>query len=405
LYFSCSIVRLHLERSTAMRVIYANQTPPKSWTSSIFLAGPTPRENRDIPAPPSWRPDALRVLEMLRYNGVVFVPETEDGVMKHDYDDQIEWEEMCLNFADKILFWIPRELVTMPGFTTNDEWGYWKKCDPRKLVLGAPEGTPKVKYQRYYAEKLDIPFSERFAECVLRCLMTNNDVRTCGERHVPLHVWRTPAFQNWYKLQRLAGNTLNSARVAWVHNVIEELPPFFSILHVDVTTKDGERKDNEVIICRPDTSVVILYRKGALPLETKIVFIEEFRSPVANASGKVLTLPGGSSMNPQLFPAGVACEECYEEVGLHISPDKFIDHSARQLDAATLTHRAHLFSYELSEDELVNIMSDADKPLGVSEMQEVTRRKVLTLEEALARPDIDWSVKGMLSEVFLCSPL
>ncbi len=384
-----------------MRVVYANQPVPESWTSSIFLAGPTPRGGRDIPAPPSWRPDALRMLELLGYNGVVFVPETEDGVFKHNYDDQIEWEEMCLNFADVILFWIPRELTAMPGFTTNDEWGYWKKCDPRKLVLGAPEGTPKVKYQRYYAEKLGILFSERLAECVLRCLMINEDVRTDGERYVPRHIWYSHSFQHWYRSQKAAGNTLNKARVAWTHTIFKNESPFFSILHVDITTKDGERKDNEVIICRPDTSMVVLYHNepGETLLETKIVFVEEFRSPVLNGSGKVLTLPGGSSP-VRLSPENVAREECWEEVRISIAAKEFTTHTARQLDPSTMTHRAHLFSYQLNDAQISKIVTEADIAYGVTEMQEVTTRKVLTLKEALAHPDLDWSVKGMLTEVF-----
>ncbi len=39
--------------------------------------------------------------------------------------------------------------------------------------------------------------------------------------------------------------------------------------------------------------------------------------------------------------------------------------------------------------------------MGIPELQEVTLRKVLTLGETLAHPDIDWSVKGMLAEVLL----
>ena len=386
-----------------MHVVYANQRPPESWTSSIFLAGPTPREGRDTPAPPSWRPEALRMLEALGYNGVVFVPETEDGTFKHDYDDQIEWEEMCLNFADVILFWIPRELTAMPGFTTNDEWGYWKKCDPRKLVLGAPPDTPKVKYQRYYAEKLGIPFSERLAECVLRCYMRNEDVRTDGERYIPRHIWYSPSFQKWYRSQKNAGNTLNKGRVAWTHTTIPHQPPFFSVIHVDITTKNGERKDNEMIICRPDTSVIVLYHRHEEDelLQTKVVLVEEFRSSVTNQSGRVLTLPGGSSLDQGKAPADVVSEECYEEVRVHIPTSYLTTHSTRQLDPSTLTHRAHLFSYQLNDEQLMEIEARADEPMGIPELQEVTLRKVLTLGETLAHPDIDWSVKGMLAEVLL----
>jgi 8-oxo-dGTP pyrophosphatase MutT (NUDIX family) len=231
--------------------------------------------------------------------------------------------------------------------------------------------------------------------------MRNTDVRKGGERYVPLHIWRTVAFQNWYQAQKTAGNTLNSARVAWSHNVIEGLPPFFSILHVDITTKNGERKDNEVIICRPDTSLVVLYHKGATPLETKIVFVEEFRSPVANQSGCLLTLPGGSSLDQEKAPANVASEECYEEVRAHIPAHHLTTHSSRQLNSATLTHRAHLFSYQINDEQLAEVEARANEPMGISEMQEITRRKVLSLSEALSHPDIDWSIKGMLAEVLL----
>lgn len=99
-------------------------------------------------------------LEALGYEGVVFVPEDEDSTWRHSYDDQVEWEEMCLNYADAIIFWIPRELQHMPAFTTNDEWGFWKARDPMKLVIGTPQDAPKVRYQRYYANKHDIPLRD-----------------------------------------------------------------------------------------------------------------------------------------------------------------------------------------------------------------------------------------------------
>ncbi len=383
-----------------MHVVYANQPPPESWTASIFLAGPTPRERPGETPVPSWRPEALRALELLGYDGVVFVPETEDGIFKHDYNDQIEWEELCLNFADAILFWIPRDLATLPGFTTNDEWGYWKKCDPQKLVLGTPQDAPKTKYQRYYANKLSIPVYDSLTQCCLRAWYMEETVRSGGERCVPLHIWRTPQFQNWYRELKAASNELRSARVEWTYNSISGRPPFFAILHVTIyiAAEDRER-DNEVVILRPDTSVALLYHRGATLLETKIVLVEEFRSCVANRAGRVLTLPGGSSLVQSLSPSEVAHEECWEEVSISIPAAHFVSHDARQLDAATLSHKAHLFSYELSSEQLADIEARSSEPLGVPDFQEVTIRKVLTLEEVLNHPHIDWSVLGMITSV------
>lgn len=136
-----------------MEVIYA-QTPVKTDKPSIFLAGPTPRD-KDVP---SWRPD---MLEYLRdFDGYVFVPEFESEVFESegfDYDAQVEWEHEALSASTTIIFWIPRDMATMPALTTNDEWGYWKAKAPEKLVLGFPKGTDKVRYQEYWANKLGIP--------------------------------------------------------------------------------------------------------------------------------------------------------------------------------------------------------------------------------------------------------
>lgn len=101
---------------------------------------------------------------MLKYledfNGYVFIPEFESEVFESegfDYDAQVEWEHNALTSSSTIIFWIPRDMNTMPALTTNDEWGYWKSRRPEKLVLGFPEGTEKVRYQEYWANKLNIP--------------------------------------------------------------------------------------------------------------------------------------------------------------------------------------------------------------------------------------------------------
>ena len=126
-----------------MRIIYAKQPFPTDWTSSIFLAGPTPRDKET----PSWRPEALRLLEAAGYDGVVFVPEDatgEWGSGNDAYMDQVDWERRGLDLADVALFWVPREMKSMPALTTNVEFGRYVPSG--KIVLGAPEWAKKISY-------------------------------------------------------------------------------------------------------------------------------------------------------------------------------------------------------------------------------------------------------------------
>ena len=118
---------------------------------AIFLAGPTPRSN----AVPSWRPEAIRLIgerdEMQEYR--IFVPEPFLG----NKDRQRGWEYSCLRNAPCILFWIPRDLVTLPGYTTNLEFGMWVRS--KKLVLGYPEDAPKLGSVQWYAKQHDVPIA------------------------------------------------------------------------------------------------------------------------------------------------------------------------------------------------------------------------------------------------------
>lgn len=122
-----------------MRVNFSDEVVLKG-KNSIFLAGPTPREEKVA----SWRVDAVKKLEELGFDGVVFVPEYSTWVPKTNYVDQANWEREALTEATIILFWIPRSLPDMPGFSTNVEFGYW--LHSKKVIYGRPDGAPKTKY-------------------------------------------------------------------------------------------------------------------------------------------------------------------------------------------------------------------------------------------------------------------
>src|SRR5271163_1071536 len=200
-----------------MQVVYTGEEMPHSFTKSMFLAGPTPRNRAEVS---SWRPDAIKLLDDMGYDGVIFIPENRDGEFKTDYDDQIEWEEKYLNVADCIVFWVPRDISPdstgfpkMPAFTTNVEWGFWQ--DSGKVVLGAPEDAEKMAYLKHYAEEYKVSFSETLTETLRSAMEKLGDgaERSGGERYVPLFIWKLPSFQAWYKAQKDAGNILEDARL------------------------------------------------------------------------------------------------------------------------------------------------------------------------------------------------
>jgi hypothetical protein len=112
----------------------------------VFLAGPTPRRDEV----PSWRPAAVEALAT-QWRGLepltVLTPESKGGIRAAHYDDQVDWETEARAAASAILFWIPRDLQTMPGFTTNVEFGL--DVGTGRAVLGCPPDCPNPERNRY----------------------------------------------------------------------------------------------------------------------------------------------------------------------------------------------------------------------------------------------------------------
>lgn len=127
---------------------------------TIFLAGCSIRDLEDQ----SWRPEAIELFRRFGFDGTLFAPEMKSGGFGDNWVYVVEWEDWHLNRADCILFWIPRDLKTFFGFTTNVEWGRWERSG--KVVLGSPPGAKKMGYIRYYAKKLGIPTSDTLEETV-----------------------------------------------------------------------------------------------------------------------------------------------------------------------------------------------------------------------------------------------
>jgi Nucleoside 2-deoxyribosyltransferase like len=130
-----------------VKIVYSDD-PLEFGRPSIFLAGPTPRRAEV----PSWRPEALVLLRGLGFAGTVLVPERRDGWARFSYLDQVEWEYAGLEGCCVIAFWVPRDLQTLPGFTTNVEFGRY--AGSGRCVYGRPESAPHTRYLDWLYAKL-----------------------------------------------------------------------------------------------------------------------------------------------------------------------------------------------------------------------------------------------------------
>lgn len=110
---------------------------------SIFLAGPCPRDDSK-----DWRDDAIEYFRELGKDVNIFNPTNPyyDELGPDAYNIQCNWEWSHLSSANRILFWIPRDLEKNPAFTTNVEFGYWLGRDPYKVIYGRPNDAPKNGY-------------------------------------------------------------------------------------------------------------------------------------------------------------------------------------------------------------------------------------------------------------------
>lgn len=144
-----------------MKIVYSDEPLPSenacNFPHSVFLAGPTPR---DVDTP-SWRPDAIKILEKYSYTGTVYVPEHKyplEHLSPEAFDEaylkQVEWEYSALNRAQYIVFWIPRKLTNMPAFTTNVEFGAY--AHETNTLYGRPDNSEKNRYLDWYYKKVNI---------------------------------------------------------------------------------------------------------------------------------------------------------------------------------------------------------------------------------------------------------
>lgn len=374
-----------------MQTITPKDKLPKRLKKSIFLAGPSLRDNDDDITP--WRKDVCRILRKNGYNGVVFIPEPYIG----DYEEQIQWENQCLEMSDCILFWIPRSL-DLPGFTTNVEYGEWMKSG--KAVLGYPMNAEKVRYLEAKAKRFFIPVSNSLEATVKNALsfIDKGADRTGKECLIPAYIWNTQSFQAWYDNLKKAGNKLEDARLLWNYRVGKNNDIVFAwVLQVDIfLPKEKRSKTNEFVLGRTDIGCVAAFTPKEPVSESRVLLIKEFRSPVSNEEGYVYELPGGSSKKNEEDFLKVAIDELREETGLSLPRDRFGPLQVRQIASTLSVHRSHLTSVILTDKEMDKLEQEKGKAHGMAKDSERTYIEVRKLKDIISDPCIDWSMLGMI---------
>lgn len=383
-----------------MRIVYSNETAPDSFTKSIFLAGPTPRKA----SVKSWRPDALKILTDKKYDGVVFVPEFRGG-KKPDgwtYEEQCKWEHKCLDMADIILFWVPRNLRTMPAFTTNVEFGIYAHSG--KIVLGSPKNAPKMSYFKFMSDKFAIPRFNSLESTLSHALeiIGEGAERAGGECTVPLKLWRTQSFRSWHAAKTKAGHKLLNARVDFLILKGKKRDWVYAWgMQADISVfGENRRKHNESVISRPDISTVLMFRKEENIMDSVIVLVREFRSSASTKDGFIWELPGGSSASKET-PLESAFHEVFEETGLEMENNNLSFCGARQLAGTFSAHKAYLYAYPLNADEINWLKKQKNLPHGADfeGTGERTYVELKTLKEIMYNGLLDWSNIGMILSV------
>lgn len=378
--------------------VHAGQKPPECWDACVFIGGSVPGSSAS--ATP-WHPEAIALLrELWASDGrlVVFVPEPASGAGDNVAGPLIDWNDRALDVADVMMFWWPDDADPRVLSMSLVGWN-----DSQRVVHGTPPHAPHSRYLLQYADRHAISSATTLAGTVCAVLdkIGSGARRSAGEREVPLSVWRSDSFQRWYAAQTSVGNTLLGARQVWTFNTGPRKGILlYWALHVRIYVRAEDRvKSNEVVISRPDISVVALYQRGATIDDATIVLVREFRSPASTPDGFVHELPGGSG-TAAADPLDQAVHEASEETGFAIDVQRIRVYGDRQLAATMSAHHAHLFAAEITGDELARLRAARSTPRGADDTEQ-TWTEITAFGEIRRSRLVDWATLGMIAEVLL----
>jgi len=378
----------------------AGQQSPRYWDASLFIDGSSTDPSLPVM---SWRSDVIAMLrDQWRHPGrlVVFVPEHSEQASDATTEEPGDWYDYALGIADVAMFWWPDDIdPRLPRATVA-------ACDDsQRAVHGAPLHAPHAKHLLRYASGRGISTATTLSEMISTVLgmIAGGARRAGGEREVPLPVWRSESFQRWYSAQTSAGNTLVSARQVWTLGTGPRQKSLtYWALHVHMYVSSEARvKSNEVVLSRPDISVMALCQRKASLDDSIVVLVREFRSPASTPDGFIHELPGGSG-DTGVDAQEQAVAETQEETGLAIDVRRIRRLGSRQLVGTMSAHHANLFTAEITDGEISQLYAAQARPQGTGGTER-TWVEVTTFADIRKNRLVDWATLGMIAEALLDS--
>ncbi len=142
--------------------LYQNSVLPDDKAPSVFLAGPTSR-NQILEF--NWRCEAVRLLRKNKFEGWIFCPEYRGQDNPGDFTESSynhKWESDRLMCATHVAFWIPRNSHELLGLNTNLELGIFlgRKSENnlrgQHLFVGWPHTAQRMGLPDHYLKMFNV---------------------------------------------------------------------------------------------------------------------------------------------------------------------------------------------------------------------------------------------------------
>lgn len=223
------------------------------------------------------------------------------------------------------------------------------------------------------------------------------DLRSGGEREVPLDIWRLPQFQQWLGALKRAGNRLDgfSPRLRFRVGPGGGWILCWGALVKIWVSREERHKSNELVLSRPDIHQVVAYHwpeSGTL-LDVEVLLVREFRSNAVTGDGFIRETPGGSG-NVRRSGKQQAVRELEEETGLVIAAGRLRALAPRQPAGTSMAFLAHGFAVRLTAGEMRQVRRMGRRGNAVE--TERTYPEIRTVRALLRRPLTDWANLGMI---------
>ncbi|MFH8344362.1 nucleoside 2-deoxyribosyltransferase domain-containing protein [Streptomyces sp. NPDC018045] len=378
---------------TDLTVVHVDQRLPRQWSGAVYLSGPTPTD----PQVPSWRGEAVAALRKL-WSGsgrlAVFVPEPSPGGDYPDYADQIAWEEEAMRLSDVVAFYIPRRMPRLPGLVSNIKWGAWH--DSGRVVLGTPPEADRMEYLLHFAKELGVPVAHTIEDTARAALemVGGGAPRQAGERAVPLLVWRSARFREWYAARTAVGDELLDARVEWYRHRPGARSDDWS-LSVSVRRAGTDAAvDGRLDAERPDTRAILLHGdpdRARFRATTIVLAAHPATCMRLTDDGRALSLPTApADADDASLVALIA-----RWTGLQITPDRLRHGPAVQPDHASSPYRTAPVAVRLTVAELRHLRSAAGA--------EDPRFVVGSVADLHSEGASDWATLGLVTHGLLAA--